>query len=217
MTQAPPAEPAEESAATCSLGARYWVGWSAGLALIVTLFFGGMLASVLATPANWRWMTTAAVTIVGTLALVYHSLGPMRAMQARGQGEPMRPAFRRYLRRFMIGMFSYVVVLQAATSIWNAYQPTGLLAWLLALAPAAPVFFAVRAIVLLLREEDDEFLREGLFRSITWALMGTLAVCTAWGFLDTFELVPHTPLWAVFPIWACCLAPAQIIYWRKYR
>ena len=50
-----------------------------------------------------------------------------------------------------------------------------------------------------------------------WAIATglALAVCTVWGFLDQFEVVPHLPLWAAFLIWACCLVPAQFLLQRR--
>jgi len=50
-----------------------------------------------------------------------------------------------------------------------------------------------------------------------WATGGLLAVATVWGFLEMFGLVPHIESWAAFPIWAVCLAPAQVLARRRYR
>ena len=94
-------------------------------------------------------------------------------------------------------------------------HPTGLMAALAALAPSVPVLIAIRAMVLLLKEETDEYLRTRALE--TWAIATGLAlsVCTVWGFLDQFEVVPHLPLWAAFPLWACCIGPALWLLNRR--
>jgi hypothetical protein len=135
----------------------------------------------------------------------------MRRLQKLGLGERMRPAYRRYMWRFLPAMFGYVGVLLAAISYANAAHPTGLVAWLVALAPSVPVLLAIRAVALVLTDEDDEYLRERMYRTYAVATALTLAACTVWGFLDLFELVAHVQLWAVFPIWAVCLVPAQLL------
>jgi hypothetical protein len=43
-------------------------------------------------------------------------------------------------------------------------------------------------------------------------------VCTVFGFLQSFDLAPQSvPLWAVFPLLAICLIPAQGWVKWKYR
>jgi hypothetical protein len=128
----------------------------------------------------------------------------------------MRPAARRYTRRFLPAMLLYVAVFEAATWIYLHIHPTGLLAVLTALAPSIPVLFAIRAMLLLLREETDEYLRARGMEVWALATVLVLGLCTVWGFLDQFEVLPHLPLWAVFPLWACCILPAQIIVNKRH-
>lgn len=128
----------------------------------------------------------------------------------------MRPAPRRYLMRFLPAMLLYVALFEAATWYWLHRHPTGLAAVLAALVPAIPVLFAIRAMLLLLREETDEYLRSRGMEEWTHATVLTLGLCTVWGFLDQFAVVPHLPLWAVFPLWAVCLFPARIIVQKRH-
>jgi hypothetical protein len=128
----------------------------------------------------------------------------------------MRPAARRYMARFLPAMLLYVAVFEAATWYWLRMHPTGLRAVLAALVPAIPVLFAIRAMLLLLREETDEYLRARGLEVWALATVLTLGACTVWGFLDQFEVVPHLPLWAVFPLWAVCLFPAHIIVQKRH-
>jgi hypothetical protein len=123
----------------------------------------------------------------------------------------MRTTYRRYMWRFLPAMIGYVIVLMAAIQFWEASKPTGSIAWLIALAPTIPILFVVRAVGLLLKEEDDEYWRARHVFAHTWATNATLAICAVWGFLDMFGLVFDVDLWAVFPIWALCLVPAQLV------
>jgi hypothetical protein len=127
----------------------------------------------------------------------------------------MRPAARRYLARFLPAMLLYVVVFEAATFYYLRLHPAGLAAVLAGLAPSVPVLFAIRAMMLFLKEETDEYLRAFMLEGWSLATGLTLALCTVWGFLDQFEVVPHLPLWAAFPLWALCLLPAYFILQKR--
>ena len=79
-----------------------------------------------------------------------------------------------------------------------------------ALAPAAPLLFVLWAMMRALEEQTDDYQRARMRSSFGWATAFTLAVCTVWGFLETFRLVPHVPMWVVFPLFAAGLVPAQV-------
>jgi hypothetical protein len=127
----------------------------------------------------------------------------------------LRPAGRRYTLRFLPAMLLYVFVFAAATWVFKHLHPTGAGAVLMALAPSVPILLAIRAMMLFLKEETDEFLRSRMLEGWAIATILTLSICTVWGFLDQFAVVPHLPLWAAFPLWACCLMPASFILQRR--
>ena len=127
----------------------------------------------------------------------------------------MRPAPRRLAGRVVSAMLLYFAVFEAVTFFYQRLHLTGLTAVLAALAPSVPILFAIRAMMLFLKEEGDEFLRSRMLESWAIATGLALAVCTVWGFLDQFEVVPHLPLWAAFPLWAGCLGPAQFFLHRR--
>jgi hypothetical protein len=197
------------------LGPKFWVPWSFALAGVLAAFAGAMWAmfsfdvSVLGLAARW-----AAVTVF-TLALIALFMLPWRVLRKRGLEGHMRPAYRRYTLRFLPAMLGYGAFLMGAIYYWKEAHPEGLTAWLVGLAPSLPLLFAIRAITLLPREEDDEYLRDRTYRAYALATGGMLAICSVWGFLDLFEVVPHVQLWAAFPIWAVCLAIAQCIPGRR--
>jgi len=87
----------------------------------------------------------------------------------------------------------------------------------LSIQPVSALVAAIVIMGLYLREETDEFERAVQVESALWATGGMLAIATVWGFLETFRLAPYVPTWAVFPLWALLLGPAQIIARWRYR
>jgi hypothetical protein len=194
-----------------ALSIRFWAMWGLAQAGVVTAFAGAMYLLFPYMDGVAGVIAAGAAVILFTLALIAICMVPMRVLQKRGIEGKMRPAYRRYTLRFLPAMLGYVVVLLAATMYWNEAKPTGAVLWLLGIAPSLPLLLAIRAIVLLPREENDEYIRDCIYRSYAWGTGGALALCTVWGFLDLFEAVPHVQLWAVFPIWAVCMGLARLI------
>ena len=127
------------------------------------------------------------------------------------------PAARRYQRRMLVAAAVYMLTLIAAIGVHDHFHPTGVLAYAVAIAPAIPLIAVIIGLGVYLREEPDEFLRAVQAEGALWATGGTLAAASVWGFLETFELAPHVPSWAGFPLWCLLLAPGQIIARRRYR
>ncbi|OYW26588.1 MAG: hypothetical protein B7Z44_15325 [Caulobacter sp. 12-67-6] len=131
--------------------------------------------------------------------------------------QPMSAAMRRYLTRFFPAMLAYVGVLIGSLWMIRNQDPQGPLLWLLAIAPAVPIIAVIAIMGLYLIEETDEFTRAMLAQAMLWGIGVTLAVCTAWGFLENVELVPHLPMFMVFPMFCIAMGVAQpLVRWR-YR
>ena len=131
--------------------------------------------------------------------------------------QPMSAAMRRYLIRFFPAMLAYVGVLMGSLWMIRNQDPQGPLLWVLAIAPALPIIAVIAIMGLYLVEETDEFVRAMLAQAMLWGIGVTLSVCTAWGFLENVELVPHLPLYMVFPIFCGAMGLAQpFVRWR-YR
>jgi hypothetical protein len=199
-----------------TLGAAFWAVWCAGMLGVICAFAAGVVIIHSQLQGAPVAVAGGALVIAFSAALVGLSLLPRVVRVRRGLDSRMRGPQKRYMQRFLPAMAGYVILLLAAISFWEANHPTGALAWIVAIAPALPLLFAVRAIALLIFEEDDEVARAVTLHAFVWATCGTLAVCSVWGFLDMFGVVPHVELWAVFPIWAVCLFPAQVIAGRKF-
>jgi hypothetical protein len=197
------------------LGLRFWVLWWLALALVCL----GFVASFMFVMVNglWSFWTGALATTAFALCVTGLSLTPYFVMRRRVPEAKMRGPQRRYTMRFLPAMFVYVLILAPAIVFFQEVKPEGLLAWAVAIAPAVPLLFAIRAILLYYKEEDDEFLKAMATQSHLLATGFMMAIATAYGFLDMFRLVPHVQTWAVFPVWALCLFPAQVITNRKFR
>jgi hypothetical protein len=100
------------------------------------------------------------------------------------------PAVRRYLKRLAILMSFYLVTLFAAVWLFRHGPTLGPFAWPLAIAPALPIIGVFWAVMRLLVEEQDEYLRMLFVRQALIATGFCLTVMTIWEFLQNFDLVP---------------------------
>ena len=99
-------------------------------------------------------------------------------------------ATRRYLVRIFVLMVSYLVALFIAVRVFRAGAIHGLPAYGLAVLPALPVIGVFWAVMRLLVEEPDEFIRMLHVRQSLVATGFCLTVMTIWEFLQNFDLVP---------------------------
>ena len=191
----------------------FWPAWVLSLVVAVGSFLQGMV-----------WLRSfhagmAAVMVITVLyGVVILGLSILPGLRGIRSGRtPASPAARRYVKRFMLAMSGYVVVLMVTIFAFISLKPTGLLAWLLALAPTVPLGGSIAVIGLYLHEEEDEFQRTIQIQSMLWAMGGAFMIATAWGFLETFNLAPHAPAWAIYPLWALLMAPSRMIIERRYK
>ncbi|WBY17141.1 hypothetical protein PF049_02985 [Erythrobacteraceae bacterium WH01K] len=100
------------------------------------------------------------------------------------------PATKRYVRRLAVLMTLYLAVLFGAKTAFNAVQPEGPLAFALAIAPAIPIIGVFWAVMRLLVEETDEYIRMLFVRQCLFATGFCLTIVTIWQWLQNFDLVP---------------------------
>lgn len=101
------------------------------------------------------------------------------------------PASRRYLIRMAVLMTVYMAALFAAVYSFRHHLVSGPIAYPLAILPALPIIGVFWAVMRLLIEEPDEFLRMLLVRQALVATGFCLTVTTIWDFLQNFDLVPQ--------------------------
>ena len=100
------------------------------------------------------------------------------------------PATRRYLIRLAVLMSAYLVTLFVAVYAFRHQLVSGPLAYPLAILPAVPIIGVFWAVMRLLVEEPDEYLRMLFVRQALIATGFCLTVMTIWEFLQNFDLVP---------------------------
>ncbi len=110
------------------------------------------------------------------------------------------PAARRYVRRFALAMFFYVLFIVVSVSVFARRHPTGPLAYVLAVLPAVPIIGMIAIFGLYLKEEKDELQRAIGVQALLWSTGATLSLTTVCGFLEGFVHVPHLQLLWVYPI-----------------
>ena len=99
------------------------------------------------------------------------------------------PAIRRYLIRLAILMSFYLITLMIAVRLFRAEAVSGLPAYALAILPALPIIGVFWAVMRLLVEEPDEYIRLLHVRQTLIATGFCLTVMTIWEFLQNFDLV----------------------------
>ena len=100
------------------------------------------------------------------------------------------PATRRYTIRLAVLMSLYVILIFAAGWTFRHGDIAGLPAYALAIAPALPIIGVFWAVMRLLVEESDEYIRMLHVRQSLFATGFCLTVMTIWEFLQNYDLVP---------------------------
>jgi len=118
-------------------------------------------------------------------------------------------AVARYTLRFLFATFGYVLGLGIAVTIANRVELSQGESFLIALLPVIPVLGMIWTMARYLIEEEDEFLRHRAIMASLFGLGAVLTLGTFWGFLETFEVVPHVWAWWVFPVWAMGMGLGQ--------
>ncbi|MEQ7873676.1 hypothetical protein ABDK56_06675 [Sphingomonas sp. ASV193] len=179
--------------------ARWWAA-----AFVAATF--GTAALKLAHVLTGPWST--ALFLASFLLIIPMTREGQRALAVCGAASPAQV---RYTRRFLIASLSYVALFFAAMSIARTFDPPLIARVLLALVAAVPVMGMIRAMALLLKEEDDEYLRA---RHVEQSLIATgflLVLATLYGFLNAFDVAPRIDAWAAFPVWAIGLGVARLV------
>lgn len=141
---------------------------------------------------------TAYILMAGSFCLM---LPFMMAMRRRGSACSSTAALR-YTKGIAVSSALYVAGLGIAVWLDRNRELEGPLAFVIALLPTLPIFGMIWVMARYLREETDEYLRHLAMIGSLAGLALVLGVGSFWGFLETFDLVPHAPGWWAVPIWA---------------
>src|SRR4051812_17831716 len=111
------------------------------------------------------------------------------------------PAAKTYAQRILLLSLLYAAFLFAAIYGFNHQLFKGVAAYAAAVLPALPIVAIFAAIGRYLVEEQDEYVRMLMVRQTLWASGFALSVATAWGFLESFEIVGHVEAYYVAVLW----------------
>ena len=98
-------------------------------------------------------------------------------------------ASKRYIRRVVILMLLYLAAVFSARWAFDNTGINGIGAWILAVLPALPIIGVFWAVMRLIVEEQDEFLRMLIVRQCLVATGFCLSIVTVWQWLQNFDLV----------------------------
>lgn len=125
------------------------------------------------------------------------------------------PAVRRYIRRVAICMTVYTGLIFAMGTLFRENPPQGAMAWVLATLPALPIIGVIWAIMRLLVEETDEYMRWLFNRQVLIATGFCLVVMTVWEFLQNYDVVPDgTGGFGATFVWFIGLGIGALVNWR---
>ncbi|WP_379553266.1 hypothetical protein [Qipengyuania sp. DGS5-3] len=99
-------------------------------------------------------------------------------------------ATRRYIIRVASLMALYLILLVATKWIFQTFKPDGPAAWALAVLPALPLIGVFWAVMRLLVEETDEYIRMLIVRQCLFATGFCLTIMTIWQWLQNFDILP---------------------------
>lgn len=129
----------------------------------------------------------------------------------------MSPAVKRYTRTLLVLMTAYVAALIVANWLIGSGIAVGPLAWIAAILPALPIIGVFLEIGRLLTTLEDEYVRMLLVRQAMIATGFSMAVCTAWGFLGEFGLLPKVALYWAAVLWFMGLGIGGCTNWYLER
>lgn len=177
---------------------RWWVA----AFLVATFGIGALKATGVLTGA-----ISTVLFLASFLLIIPMVRANQKAMAARGIKSE---AMTRYSRRFAIASLAYVALFFGAMWTARMTDPGLAVRIVLAMVAALPVIFMIRAMALLLKEEDDEYLRSRLVEQSLIATGVLLTVATLYGFLNAFDVAPRLDAWVAFPLWAVGLGVARL-------
>ena len=120
------------------------------------------------------------------------------------------PHAKRYTLR-LVGFMTVYAVLIGIDGVWfrSGSPPQGAVKYAAAVAPALPVIGVIWAMGAFMVELPDEYQRLRLATSLLLEKWLTMAIFTAWGFLQNYAATPTFPLYFVFVLFMAAFGVIQ--------
>lgn len=126
-------------------------------------------------------------------------------------------AQKRYIARMMWAALFCLVFSAAAAGGIRYGHVGGVPSYFLAVMPAVPVAWTLVITGAYLNEEKDEFQRNIYIQALLCGVAATLAVVTAWGYMEDFGRAGHLRLAWVYPMfWIFTMSSFPLVI-RRYR
>lgn len=122
----------------------------------------------------------------------------------------LSPARRLYNRRVILLSAIYAVTLFGVVLVFRNAMIAGPLAYGVGILPALPIIGIFLAVGRYLLDERDEYLRMLMVRQTLIASGFVLSVATAWGFLESVDLVPHVDAYYAAVLWFAGLGVGDV-------
>lgn len=129
----------------------------------------------------------------------------------------MAQAQRRLRQRAIPVMAFYFVLFAFVSWLFDRHAIRGIAAYVLAVLPSLPLIGAIVLIGRYIREETDEFKRAIISEALLWAIGLTMAVTTAWGFVEMFVPGMHVPVLWVFPVFCVMAVISKLLVRRRFQ
>lgn len=129
----------------------------------------------------------------------------------------MAQAQRRLMQRAIPVMILYFVLFAFINWLFGHHNIHGPTAYFLAVLPAFPLIAAIVLLGRYIREETDEFKRAVITEALLWAIGLTMAVTTAWGFVEMFIPGMHVPVLWVFPVFCVMSVISKLFVRRRFQ
>ena len=118
-------------------------------------------------------------------------------------------ASKRYAQRVGTMMFFYVLAVYRVTKLVHDRHPTGWKLYVTASLPALPIMAFLVTVGLYLHEEEDEYKRLMVVRSMLVAIGVTLAMTAVVDFLRSYGAISQVPPFTEFVVFWIVMAIAQ--------
>ena len=129
----------------------------------------------------------------------------------------MAQALRRLRKRAVPVMVLYFVLFAFINWLFDRHAIRGVAAYVLAVLPALPLIGAIVLLGRYIREETDEFKRAVFTEALLWAVGVTMALTTAWGFIEMFIPNMHVPVLWTFPVFCVVATIAKLSIPRRFQ
>lgn len=111
---------------------------------------------------------------------------------------PKSSAEKQYVKRIIITMVAYVLLVLATTHVVRRGYVTGWVLYVCAVLPSLAIFRMLHVVALYLKEETDEFIRQQVVNSLLSSTAAILGLTAFADFLRSYTALGTLPPFTVF-------------------